>query len=60
MEDDNAIDIYKWMFSTNYENNFYDQMEMESNGMLKKVEVSSNFMLLLSYRKENIVRVLIV
>lgn len=60
MEDDNAIDIYKWMFSTNYENNFYGQMEMESNGMLKKVEVSSNFRLLLSYRKENIVRVLIV
>ncbi|CAG9538548.1 unnamed protein product [Cercopithifilaria johnstoni] len=39
MEDDNAIDIYKWMFSTNSDDNFYDQMEMESNGTLKKVEL---------------------
>lgn len=40
MEDDNAIDIYKWMFSSENEDGFRDQMEMESNGMLRKVEVS--------------------
>ncbi|MCP9258580.1 hypothetical protein DINM_001605 [Dirofilaria immitis] len=39
MEDDNAIDIYRWIFSTNNDNKFSDQMEMESNGILKKVEL---------------------
>ncbi|KAK6101402.1 hypothetical protein QQG55_4480 [Brugia pahangi] len=39
MEDDNATDIYKWMFYTKDEDNFYDEMEMESNGTLKKVEL---------------------
>ncbi|KAL4002408.1 hypothetical protein ACH3XW_3330 [Acanthocheilonema viteae] len=39
MEDDNAIDIYKWMFSTNNDDNFHDQMEVESNGTLKEVEL---------------------
>uniref|UniRef100_A0A915PT39 PH domain-containing protein n=1 Tax=Setaria digitata TaxID=48799 RepID=A0A915PT39_9BILA len=40
MEDDNAIDIYKWIFSTDTAgDDFSDQMEMESNGSLKKVEL---------------------
>lgn len=51
MEDDNAVDIYKWMFSTNNNDKFYDQMEMEYNGTLKKVEVSLNRRVLLLCRK---------
>lgn len=44
MEDDNAIDIYKWMFSTGNDDSYYDQMEMESDGILRKVEVDPSLL----------------
>ncbi|VDK73844.1 unnamed protein product [Litomosoides sigmodontis] len=61
MEDDNAIDIYKWMFSTNSDDKFYDQMEMESNGTLKKVELKIRSNLLgVRYCKEEPIEPLII
>ncbi|VDN05119.1 unnamed protein product [Thelazia callipaeda] len=39
MEDDNAIDIYKWIFSTEDSDDFCDRMVMENNGNVKEVEL---------------------
>uniref|UniRef100_A0A0R3RVL3 PH domain-containing protein n=1 Tax=Elaeophora elaphi TaxID=1147741 RepID=A0A0R3RVL3_9BILA len=61
MEDDNAIDIYKWMFCGNSDDSFHDQMEMESNGTLKEVElkIRSN-VLAVRYCKEEPIEPMII
>lgn len=41
MEDDNAIDIFKWMFNTEMENDLFDEMFLQNvDSTIQKIQVS--------------------